>query len=137
MKKILIPIGGSQSSQKTLETGKDFALKYSAEVMILNVVAEASTINVENKIDVISVNLSAGEEIVKHAREDFEKNGISVTGKCLVGDVGNVIVDVAKEFGADLIIMGSRGLGVISRALLGSVSSKVVHNSECSVMVVK
>jgi nucleotide-binding universal stress UspA family protein len=47
------------------------------------------------------------------------------------------IVGEAERWGADLIVMGSRGLGAWSRLLLGSVSSAVVHHAKCSVEVVR
>ena len=51
------------------------------------------------------------------------------------GDPGDVVVEVAK--GADLAVVGSRGLNPLQRLLLGSVSSKVVHRAECDVLVVR
>ena len=47
------------------------------------------------------------------------------------------IVDLAEEIGAGLIVMGSRGLGGIRRALMGSVSDSVVRNAHCPVLVVR
>jgi nucleotide-binding universal stress UspA family protein len=48
-----------------------------------------------------------------------------------------VIVEEAERWGADLIVMGSRGLGAWNRLLLGSVSSAVVHHAKCSVEIVR
>jgi nucleotide-binding universal stress UspA family protein len=53
------------------------------------------------------------------------------------GPPGVAICDVAKDRGADVIVIGSRGRGAIKRALLGSVSSHVVHNAPCPVLVVR
>jgi len=47
------------------------------------------------------------------------------------------IVEVAEEAGAGLIVMGSRGLGGMRRALMGSVSDSVVRHAHCPVMVVR
>ena len=44
---------------------------------------------------------------------------------------------MAEELGADLVVLGSRGLGGIRRALMGSVSDSVVRNAHCSVLVVR
>jgi nucleotide-binding universal stress UspA family protein len=54
-----------------------------------------------------------------------------------VGRADDKIVLLAEELGAGLIVMGSRGQGGIRRALLGSVSSSVVHHAHCPVMVVR
>jgi nucleotide-binding universal stress UspA family protein len=53
------------------------------------------------------------------------------------GDPAEVIVDAAKEAGADLIVVGTRGLGTAERVLLGSVSTKVLHDAPCDVLVVR
>jgi nucleotide-binding universal stress UspA family protein len=47
------------------------------------------------------------------------------------------IVHLAEELGAGLIVIGSRGLGGVRRALMGSVSASVVHHAHCPVMVVR
>jgi nucleotide-binding universal stress UspA family protein len=53
------------------------------------------------------------------------------------GSPGQVIVEEAENWGADLIVMGSRGLGAWNRLLLGSVSNVVVHHAKCSVEIVR
>ena len=53
------------------------------------------------------------------------------------GKAANEIVALAEEIGAGLIVMGSRGLGGIRRALIGSVSDSVVRHAHCPVLVVR
>lgn len=53
------------------------------------------------------------------------------------GDPADVIVDQARESGADLIVVGTRGLSLPERVLLGSVSTKVLHEAPCDVLVVR
>ena len=62
---------------------------------------------------------------------------LKFTSEIIQGPPAQVIVDGAESWGADLIIMGSRGLGVWNRLLLGSVSNTVVHHAQCSVEVVR
>jgi nucleotide-binding universal stress UspA family protein len=53
------------------------------------------------------------------------------------GSPADVIVDEAEDNGADLIVVGTRGLHAGRRLLLGSVSTKVVHHAPCDVLVVR
>jgi nucleotide-binding universal stress UspA family protein len=58
-------------------------------------------------------------------------------GHLRVGDAAPQIVALAEEIEAGLIVMGSRGLGGIRRALIGSVSDAVVRHAHCPVLVVR
>ncbi|MDF2564158.1 MAG: hypothetical protein K0Q53_553, partial [Massilibacillus sp.] len=63
---------------------------------------------------------------------NIKAEGFSETGSPAV-----VILDVAANENSDLIVMGSRGLGVVKGVLLGSVSQHLVEQAKCPVMVVK
>lgn len=63
--------------------------------------------------------------------------GFKITGEVIQGSPKQVIVEEAESWGADLIVMGSRGLGAWNRLLLGSVSNAVVHHAKCSVEIVR
>lgn len=59
--------------------------------------------------------------------------------KCVfeVGSPGPAVLAVAKKYDADLIVMGSRGLGPLKGLFMGSVSSYVTSHSTCPVLIVK
>jgi nucleotide-binding universal stress UspA family protein len=61
----------------------------------------------------------------------------SVTSQVLMGKPAAMIVDEADEWKPDLIVVGSHGRGFWGRALIGSVSSAVIHHAKCSVLVVR
>ncbi|CAN6439950.1 unnamed protein product [Victoria cruziana] len=65
-----------------------------------------------------------------------EKN-VTAETMTIEGDPKEMICQVAEQVHADLVIVGSRGLGMIKRAVLGSVSDYVAHNANCAVMIVK
>jgi nucleotide-binding universal stress UspA family protein len=85
------------------------------------------------------------EEIEEVSRQLLRKQswrvkaaGGAVAGTHLrMGAVAMEIVALAEEIGADLIVMGSRGLGGVRRALMGSVSDSVVRHAHCPVLVVR
>jgi len=78
-----------------------------------------------------------GDEILRNTREELAKLGIEAKVILRRGDAATEILEYAHEENIDLIIVGSRGLNQIRSWFLGSVSSKITHYSECSVMVVK
>lgn len=64
-------------------------------------------------------------------------DGLPIERRVETGEPGLSIVSAATEIGADAIVIGSRGRGAFKRALLGSVSTHVVNNAPCPVLVVR
>jgi nucleotide-binding universal stress UspA family protein len=77
------------------------------------------------------------ESLVQRAARDALHKGVEVVTHVREGQPAEVIIDVANQEHADLIVVGSRGLTGIKRYLLGSVSSKVSQHAPCSVMIVR
>jgi nucleotide-binding universal stress UspA family protein len=95
--------------------------------------------------DPVSLDRTVHEAVESRARERLEKivrrielSGGAVEGSHLEGGQPDAeIVALGEEIGAGLIVVGSRGLGAIRRALIGSVSLSVVRHAHCSVLVVR
>lgn len=67
----------------------------------------------------------------------LRSSGRAVAGEVLRGRAASVIIDDARDFHADLVVVGSRGHGTIASLLLGSVSSEVVDHAPCPVLVAR
>jgi nucleotide-binding universal stress UspA family protein len=78
-----------------------------------------------------------GQELVKKAADEFGKTGSKASTEVLVGFPRKAITEYAKEWGANLILVGSHGLNAIERFLLGSVAQAVIRTAHCSVEVVR
>jgi nucleotide-binding universal stress UspA family protein len=79
-----------------------------------------------------------GEHLLSKALQACRDKGIEkVQQRAEEGYAAETILEVAKETKADLIVIGSRGLGRLGEMLMGSVSDKVVHLASCPVTVVK
>src|ERR687889_293110 len=83
-----------------------------------------------------------------HAREDVEATlgdaaarardaGVPVETYAREGDPADAILDVAEERGADLVVIGNKGMTGAKRFLLGSVPNKVSHHAPCSVLIIR
>ena len=77
------------------------------------------------------------EELTKRAAESLRGHGLMVEPVVRDGDPRMVIVEEAKEWSVDLIVVGSHGRTGITRWLMGSVAQSVVSHAPCSVEVVR
>jgi nucleotide-binding universal stress UspA family protein len=84
------------------------------------------------------VNLrEVAESVLGRAEAEAESQGVDVMTHARGGDPAQVLLQVAEEQQADLIVIGARGLTGFQRFLLGSVSSKLAHHAPCSLMIVR
>lgn len=146
--KILIATDGSSASKSVIEAAcgtiaspENTAVKIiSAVEPITPMAAEPFAISAEYYNE-IETDLSRQAKITVESAITVLKescpNLSDVSGEVLHGGAARVIVESARQWNADLIIVGSHGYGVWSRVLLGSVSNAVVHNAPCSVLIVR
>ncbi len=140
MKKILVATDGSKYSKKALLKAKQMATDIGSEVTVVSIVTFSDNLYSRNKAiksELKKAEMEKSKHVLKEAEEIFSdfKGKFSTVYK--IGDVVNEIIKLAEEGEYDLLIMGSRGMGAFSRTLLGSVSDKVIHHVNISVMIVK
>jgi nucleotide-binding universal stress UspA family protein len=138
LNKILVPIDGSEHAEKALTYALELAETCDADVEVLTVVPEVVN-SPEWMKDYTEKMKEKGEELLSKAlrRAEEDRLGIRASKRLVEGSADLKILEVADEGGFDIIIMGSRGLGAVKRFLLGSVSNKVVNQSEIPVLIVK
>jgi nucleotide-binding universal stress UspA family protein len=78
-----------------------------------------------------------GLEVLQSYAQAATKAGVSVQFQQITGSPARTICKVAREWQADLIVIGHRGRSGLSEMLLGSVSNYVVHHARCSVLLVR
>ncbi|KAK6147387.1 hypothetical protein DH2020_018299 [Rehmannia glutinosa] len=81
--------------------------------------------------------VSAGLELQEQEQNSITLVNVKAETLILQGDPKDKICQAAEELHVDLVVLGSRGLGTIKRALLGSVSNYCVHHVNCPVLIVK
>ena len=77
------------------------------------------------------------EATLREAAAEVEAAGVPVRTYAREGDPADAILDVAEEQGADLIVVGNKGMTGAKRFLLGSVPNKISHHAPCSVMIIR
>jgi nucleotide-binding universal stress UspA family protein len=76
-------------------------------------------------------------ELVERIAKELRSAGFKVNVAVEIGDIRETIIDCAADWGADLIVVGSRGQSGIKRFLLGSVAEFVARHAKCSVEIVR
>lgn len=138
--KVLLGTDGSQEAQMAAKAAVGLAQQTGSELHVIHVLALPLDTH-----DPSSFEPEWRRQLETRARSELkdEVDTIEASGGVVadthlgVGSPDAEIVALAEEIGAGLIVMGSRGLGGIRRALMGSVSSAVVRHAHCPVIVVR
>jgi nucleotide-binding universal stress UspA family protein len=140
--KVLLPIDESEFSELAAqEIEKRFATP-DTTVRVLHVVGTfvppaAALLDSGGSLEGVREEVSSHfQQLVDGIAERLRSHGLTAETAIRDGRPGKVIVSEAKEWGADLIVMGSHGYGRLARALMGSVAQYVVDHAPCSVEIV-
>jgi nucleotide-binding universal stress UspA family protein len=134
--RILVAVDGSREGGKTVPVAVDLAGKYGSAVRVVHV-------REHGRYEGDDVDLGPGgapEDIVAAVKDVFAASGIEADTeirRVKPGDTPEQIVEVAREFDADLIVMGTRGMTEWKSLLLGGVANKVIHHATCPVLLVR
>jgi nucleotide-binding universal stress UspA family protein len=139
-KHILVPIDGSQQANRALDSAIALAQMCSSDVKIT--VLHVNPLLILNEPSIVDNSLyeyveEEGRHIVKPAIERLKAAQIEFSAELKTGDPASVIYHLVDFNQHDLIVMGSRGVGLMSEILLGSVSHKVIQHAHCPVMIIK
>lgn len=134
MKLILVAYDGTDAAKKALARAAGIKADGYGIVSVAPTVASvgrsAGAVDPTDGVDVHRAEAAEGQAM-------FAEHGITAEVLVAVGDPGHAICEVAREKGADLIVVGSRDLHGIKKVLLGSVSSYVAGHSPCDVLIVR
>lgn len=136
-KTVLFPIDQSRESREAVDTVVDVVKTYQSRLVILSVVEPLS--ESEEPSSAAERSMASPEaiaELLETAKTLFRDQGIEAEVIEREGMPAFVICDVADEIGANLIIMGCRGLGLTEEGASDSVTNRVINLSPCPVLVV-
>jgi nucleotide-binding universal stress UspA family protein len=135
MNTLLVAYDGSESARRALEETARLAHNGVAVTVVsvaepLPQVGRAAAVPIPEEYEERKRELAEATAILK-------ERGIEAAAVERHGDAATMILDEAEARDADLIVVGTRGLGTGKRWLLGSVSTKVLHHANCNVLVVR
>jgi nucleotide-binding universal stress UspA family protein len=140
-RRILVATDFSPQAARALEVSADLAGRLRIPLLILTTfelpaypLPEGGIMPVWDGLDAIKDNYA--KELVDQAQRARRYGAVEVENIVVEGRAATEIVRVARERGADLIVVGSHGRGPVLRAVLGSTADRVVRTAHCPVMVV-
>ena len=136
---ILLGVDGSEHASHAAETAAELARSMKSNILRIVVAYDPvpSYLGEPNMQTAISARMEEAEMILKKAMDAVGKIPGEIHTEILEGPPAEAILDVANTRASDLIVMGSRGLGRLSGALIGSQSQKVVQHAPCPVLIVR
>ena len=141
MLKIFIAVDGSEPALEAVRHALALVRGgLRAQVVLANVQEPATLYELVTSRDpdrIAAASLDAGEHLMAPARALLDAAGVSYETDVGVGDAGHMLVEMIENAGADMVIVGAKGQGALSSALLGSVSQAVAHASPVPVTIVR
>jgi len=141
---ILLATDGSDESKQATQAATELSRETGSEVHVVYVLPTPAqlighhTYSAEIRESLIGGAERDAETFVKEQAEKISSDGGKVAETHVrSGDPDKEILRAAEVLGVGLIVVGSRGLGAVSRALMGSVSDSVVRHAHCPVLVVR
>jgi nucleotide-binding universal stress UspA family protein len=138
MKKILAAVDGSIPSIHAAKKALELARAVGADVTLVHVAPPSvlpGDVPLAPMVELREAELARGASILKDVATTLE--GAKVATLNLLGPPAEVIADTAMDDGYDLVVVGNKGRGAVSRVLLGSVADRLVHICKRPVMVVR
>jgi nucleotide-binding universal stress UspA family protein len=141
---IVVGTDGSDTARKAVEEAIDLAKAIGAEVCLVSAYEPVPKARLReearqapedlqwmvNPREEVDATLSDAADMVREA-------GLDVQTFAREGDPADAILDVAAERGADLIVVGNKGMTGARRFLLGSVPNRISHHAPCSVLIIR
>ena len=139
LKKILVPLDGSNNSLRGLDHAISLAKLSGASIVGAHVSYIPGNLAYPRQGFINQALVKEANRYLNTAKKRCTENGISFTSKILPGTPSHGIVKFGQEVknGINMIVMGTRGLSSAKESFLGSVSNHVVHKSKVPVLLIK
>ena len=138
---ITVGTDGSDTASKAVDFALDVAEKFGAKVVVASSYRPVGEDRIrQEQRDApqdIQWSINPTEDVdaaLRAVEQEARSRGLEVTSEARQGEPADVLCDIAEEHGADLLVVGNKGM---HRRVLGSVPNSVSHKAPCSVVIVK
>jgi nucleotide-binding universal stress UspA family protein len=147
LRRAIVAVDGSPASERALDALTRFPLPADVELKVTHVLRPSdlrlpatlvAALNSQEVVDRYERECRAiGERIVRHAQDLIDLAGRAAVTEVRYGSAADELIAAAREWEADLIVVGSENRSALGRLFLGSVSSRVLHHAPCSVLIAR
>jgi nucleotide-binding universal stress UspA family protein len=141
---IVVGTDGSESAQEAVRQAVELAARLGATLRIVSAYEPVPAGRLRDESREVPPDLqwmiNPREDVdatLRGAAEAAREGGVEAETYARQGDPADAILDVAEEQGADLIVVGNKGMTGARRFLLGSVPNRVSHHAPCSVLIIR
>ena len=142
---IVVGTDGSETAREAVRQAAELAKAVGADIVLVSAYEPVSEARLRHERQEVPADVSwmvnpreDVQAVLDEEAERIKSGGVNeVHTIAREGDPADAILDVAEEKGADLIVVGNKGMTGARRFLLGSVPNKVSHHAPCNVMIVR
>jgi nucleotide-binding universal stress UspA family protein len=135
---VAVGTDGTSTASEAVKAATEIARRFDAKLVLLSAFQDAGgrprDTGSSAEVQWASSPAAQVQEILARASDEIARGGVECSTLVDEGDPAEVLVRLAGESGADLLVIGNKGM---ERRVLGSVPNTVTHRAPCSVMVVK
>ena len=131
---VAVGTDGSETASDAVKQAAEFARRFDAKLVLLSAFKDGPPPPDADEAQWAYSPAAQLREILSRTEAEMNERGIECTTVVEEGDPSEVLVRLAADCGADVLVIGNKGM---QRRVLGSVPKSVAHNADCSVFVVK
>jgi nucleotide-binding universal stress UspA family protein len=138
---VAVGTDGSGTASKAVDFAIDLAARYDAKIVFISAYTPVSEARLKREArdtpEELQWTINPAEDVdatLRECEERAEERGVRWASEARQGDAAKVLVELAASNGADVLVIGNKGM---DRKVLGSVPNSVSHNAPCSVLIVK
>jgi nucleotide-binding universal stress UspA family protein len=134
-KRVLCAVDFSRDSLEAFGSATDIARLHSGALLLFHVIEAQPAVPVDVTLDILNKANIAMEGLVASAQSSLE--GITFTSSIATGLAFREIVDRAREWRSDLVVLGAKGHSLLEETVVGGTAEAVLKEAPCSVLVVR
>jgi nucleotide-binding universal stress UspA family protein len=135
---VAVGTDGSPTASEAVAMAVELARRFEAKLVLLSAFKDSPGVpkgtGSSTEQEWTSSSSARVREILSRTEDEVRRQGIECTTRADAGDPADVLVELAAECEADLLVIGNKGM---DRRVLGSVPNTITHKAPCSVLVVK